>query len=51
MAERTNQTTGERELVGVARLMKLRKEGEGEVAVLVPDDFQGRDWVPKWCER
>ena len=51
VAERTNQANGERELVGIARLMKLRKEGEGEVAVLIPDDFQGRDWGRKWCER
>ena len=42
VAERTNQANGERELVGIARLMKLRKEGEGEVAVLIPDDFQGK---------
>jgi acetyltransferase len=42
VAERTNPQVGEREVVAVARLVKLLNPGEAEFAVLVADDFQGR---------
>jgi acetyltransferase len=42
VAERTNPQVGEREVVAVARLVKLPSPGEAEFAVLVADDFQGR---------
>jgi acetyltransferase len=42
VAERTNPQSGEREVVGVGRLVKLLNAGEAEFAVVVADDFQGR---------
>jgi acetyltransferase len=42
IAERTNPLNGERQIVGVARLVKLLNPGEAEFAVLVADDFQNR---------
>jgi acetyltransferase len=42
IAERTNPENGERQIVAVARLVKLLNPGEAEFAVLVADDFQGR---------
>src|SRR5690606_38998637 len=42
VAERTNPQSGEREVVGVARLVKLLNPEEAEFAVLIADDFQGK---------
>jgi acetyltransferase len=42
VAERTNPETGNREIVAVARLVKMLNPGEAEFAVLVADDFQNR---------
>lgn len=42
VAERTQPQSGEREIVGVARLVKTLYAGEAEFAVLVADDFQNR---------
>jgi acetyltransferase len=42
VAERTKPGTGEREIVAVARLVKMLNPHEAEFAVLVADDFQNR---------
>lgn len=42
VAERTNPETGQRQIVGVGRLVKLLNPGEAEFAVVVADDFQNR---------
>lgn len=42
VGERTNPTNGQREIVGVGRLVKLLDPTEAEFAVLVADDFQSR---------
>ena len=41
VAERRNPETGESEILGVGRLMKIHGTNEGEVAVLVSDKWQG----------
>ncbi len=40
VAERVDPATGERRIIGVGRLSKLRKGNEAEVAVLVTDQYQ-----------
>jgi acetyltransferase len=40
VAERTDPETGERQIMGVGRMTKLRSGNEGEVAVLVSDRYQ-----------
>ena len=42
VAERTNPDNGQREIVGVARLVKMLNPGEAEFAVLIADDFQNK---------
>jgi acetyltransferase len=42
VAERTNPETGQRDIVGVARLVKMLNPGEAEFAILVADDFQNK---------
>ena len=42
VAERCNPTTGEREILGVGRLTKIFGTRDGEVAVLISDQFQNR---------
>ena len=42
VAERTNPDNGQREIVGVARLVKMLNPGEAEFAVVVADDFQNK---------
>jgi acetyltransferase len=42
VAVRRNPETGESEILGVGRMMKLLGGNEGEVAVLVSDKWQGR---------
>lgn len=42
VAERTRPETGQREIVGVARLVRTLQPGQAEFAVLIADDFQGR---------
>jgi len=42
VAERRNAETGEPEILGVGRMMKVHGTNEGEVAVLVSDHWQGR---------
>jgi acetyltransferase len=42
VAERTSPETGQTEIVGVGRLVKMLDPGEAEFAVLIADDFQGR---------
>jgi acetyltransferase len=42
VAERRNPATGEREILGVGRLTKILGADDGEVAVLVSDQFHGR---------
>jgi acetyltransferase len=41
-AERRNPTTGENEILGVARLTRVLGTNDAEVAVLVSDQFHGR---------
>jgi acetyltransferase len=41
VAERTNPETGERDIVAVGRLVKLRRPGDAEFAIVVADEFQG----------
>jgi acetyltransferase len=41
VAERRDAASGEREVMGVARLNKMPGTGDGEFAVLVADRFQG----------
>ncbi len=40
VAELENPETGERQILGIGRLNKLRTEGEAEIAVLVSDEYQ-----------
>jgi acetyltransferase len=42
VAERRNPQTGESEILGVGRMMKIHGTRDGEVAVLVSDQCQGR---------
>jgi acetyltransferase len=42
VAEWRNPETGEREILGIARLVKMRNDCEAEFAVLVADRYQGR---------
>ena len=42
VAERRNPETGESEILGVGRLMKIHGTNEAEVAVLISDKWQGR---------
>jgi acetyltransferase len=42
VADHKDQTTGERRILGVGRLIKLRAEREAEVAILVSDQCQKR---------
>ena len=42
VAERRNPETGESEILGVGRLMKIHGTREAEVAVLISDKWQGR---------
>jgi acetyltransferase len=42
VAERRNPETGECEILGVGRMMKVHGSAEGEVAVLVSDRWHGR---------
>jgi acetyltransferase len=42
VGERKDPETGEREIVGVGRLTKLRGRDEAEFALLISDAFQGR---------
>ena len=42
VAERRNAETGEPEILGVGRMMKVHGTDEGEVAVLISDHWQGR---------
>jgi acetyltransferase len=39
---RRNAETGESEILGVGRLMKIHGTGEAEIAVLISDNWQGR---------
>ena len=42
VAVRRNAETGESEILGVGRLMKIHGTGEAEIAVLISDNWQGR---------
>jgi acetyltransferase len=42
VAERRNSETGECEILGVGRMMKVHGTSEAEVAVLISDRWQGR---------
>ena len=42
VAVRRNPETGESEILGVGRMMKVHGANEGEVAVLISDNWQGR---------
>jgi acetyltransferase len=42
VAESRNPESGEHEILGIARLVKLRNDREAEFAVLVADRYQGR---------
>ncbi|HEY1494313.1 MAG TPA: bifunctional acetate--CoA ligase family protein/GNAT family N-acetyltransferase, partial [Candidatus Solibacter sp.] len=42
VAERRNPETGENEILGVGRLMKIHGTSEAEVAVVISDKWQGR---------
>jgi acetyltransferase len=42
VAIRTDPKTGEHEIAGIGRLVKMQKPGEAELAVLVSDTFQRR---------
>jgi len=42
VAERRNPTTGEHEILGVGRLTRILGTNDGEVAVLISDQFHGR---------
>jgi acetyltransferase len=42
VAERRNPETGESEICGVGRLMKIHGTSEAEVAVVISDKWQGR---------
>jgi acetyltransferase len=42
VAVRRNPETGESEIIGVGRMMKIHGSSEGEVAVLISDKWQGR---------
>ena len=42
VAERTNPSNGQREIVAVARLVRMLNPDEAEFAVVVADDFQNR---------
>jgi acetyltransferase len=42
VAERRNPVTGESEILGVGRMMKVHGSRDGEVAVLISDHWQGR---------
>jgi acetyltransferase len=42
VAVRRNPETGESEILGVGRLMKIHGTGEAEIAVLISDNWQGR---------
>ncbi len=42
VADRRNPETGEHEILGIARLVKMRNDREAEFAVLVADRYQGR---------
>lgn len=42
VAERRNPATGESEILGVGRMMKVHGSRDGEVAVLISDQWQGR---------
>jgi acetyltransferase len=42
VAERCDPATGEREILGVGRLTKILGADDGEVAVVVSDQFHGR---------
>jgi acetyltransferase len=42
VAVRRNAETGESEILGVGRLMKIHGTGEAEIAVLISDHWQGR---------
>jgi acetyltransferase len=42
VAERRNPDTGDHEILAVSRLTKILGANDGEVAVLVSDQFQGR---------
>jgi acetyltransferase len=42
VAERRNPETGEAEILGVGRMMKVHGTNEGEVAVLVSDKWHGQ---------
>ena len=55
VAEHRNPDTGESEILGVARMMKLHGSNDAEVAVLISDRWQGRGLGSKLlallCER
>jgi acetyltransferase len=42
VAERRNPETGESEILGVGRMMKIHGTKDGEVAVLISDKWQGK---------
>jgi acetyltransferase len=42
VAERRNPETGEQEILGVGRMMKIHGTSEAEVAVVISDKWQGR---------
>ncbi len=42
VADQTDQTTGQRRIMGVGRLVKLHARNQAEVAVLVSDQYQRR---------
>ena len=42
VAVRRNSETGETEIIGVGRLMKIHGTRDAEIAVLISDHFQGR---------
>ncbi|MGO9471002.1 MAG: bifunctional acetate--CoA ligase family protein/GNAT family N-acetyltransferase [Isosphaeraceae bacterium] len=51
VADRADSQTGDREIVGVGRLSKVRGTNEAEFALLVSDRFQGRGLGTAFLER
>jgi RimJ/RimL family protein N-acetyltransferase len=51
VAERVAQQTGQREIMAVGRLVKIRGTSDGEFAVVVSDQFQGRGLGSEFLRR
>jgi acetyltransferase len=51
VAERADLQTGEREIIGIGRLSKVRGTNEAEFALLVSDGFQGRGLGTAFLDR